>query len=77
MSRVTEKTSGSKFAESAEWPLAHSHRHSNRCASMPFTSSKALGKLRIVTACGIGVSFLRKSVIRGIPPITALTQISQ
>src|SRR5579875_2138997 len=28
--------------------------HSNPCACMPFTSSKALGKLRIVTHCGIG-----------------------
>src|SRR5581483_1791031 len=28
--------------------------HSSPCACMPFTRSNALGKLRIVTACGIG-----------------------
>src|SRR5712691_3222100 len=44
---------------------------------MPFTNSNALGKLRIVTACGIGgAPLLRTSAIRGVPPLTALTQIS-
>src|SRR5260370_11037628 len=42
---------------------------------MPFTSSNALGKLRIVTACGIGgAPLLRTSALRGVPPLTALTQ---
>src|SRR5712691_5860004 len=42
---------------------------------MPFTNSNALGKLPIVTACGIGGAPLwRTSAIRGVPPLTALTQ---
>jgi hypothetical protein len=42
---------------------------------MPFTNSNAPGKLAIVTACGIGgAPVLRTSAIRGVPPLTALTQ---
>src|SRR6266568_4647377 len=43
---------------------------------MPFTNSNALGKLRIVTACGIGGAPVADVSIRGVPPLTALTQIS-